>query len=235
MLQEVFFHTWISDFFKKVIVRLFTRGLFWALLLLVTIKVGQAQTSTNNTMSASEAQKLEAVLKEPMAGAGPQNMLITPGKVHWILEKQEPEKEPVIKGTVTFPDINFTIDLSFRRNLSQDLAASHIISLVFSDKSDTSTRLVKDFAGVEMRDNPGSQGKYLKGLSIPLEQNSYAIALFKTDFDIKSNLDLLKEYDWFSFPIMFSNGRTGFLFFSKGEEGIKIFDEALSTWAQNGH
>lgn len=199
--------------------------------------IAKAQTADmpnegNVTEQAKNIDNVEALLKEPVAGAGTRNMQETVGKVHWSLEKQGEDGEPVVKGIVDFPDINFSINIIFRRNLADDLAASHIFTLTFLDSSKEQTRIVRDFAGIELRLSPQAQGRFLKGLSIPVDSGIYAIALFKTDFDIKLNTELLKENQWFTFPALFENGRTGFLFFAKGKEGKKVFDEAFALWAK---
>ncbi len=233
MAQKVFLFSWIYCFFQQTFVRSAFQALCWAFLLIAPLNSVQAQEGTPEVLTKPGAEEphLEAVLREPMAGAGAQNMLITPGKVKWSLEKQGDNGEVLVRGVIDFPEINFHLDLTFRRNLSKDLSASHIFSLIFSDKSAQPTRKVKDFAGIELRVNPASAGKYLKGLSIPLEPEAYAIALFNSEFDIKSNVELLQEYDWFTFPVMFSSGRTGFVFFAKGVDGDKIFKEAFSAWS----
>ncbi|MDR1826699.1 MAG: hypothetical protein LBR29_00035, partial [Methylobacteriaceae bacterium] len=159
------------------------------------------------------------------------NILETRGGVHWSLDRVGKSAEPVVRGKVNFPDIAFDISITFRRNLSPDLAASHIFTLVFADHSERSSRTVKDFAGIELRLNPRFPGQFIKGLAVPLEPGTYAIALFKTEIDVHSNTELLTEYQWFTFPVLFENGQRGTLTFAKGESGNSVFKEAFDLWA----
>lgn len=194
------------------------------------LKNATAQDSQEETPPPADPSNVQAVLREPMAGAGENNLLITLGNAQWKLEQETPDSAPVVHGIIEFPTIQFSIDLTLRKNDLADIAASHIFSLKFIDKGKEQIRLVRDFGGIELREKDGITGSYLKGLSVPLEKENYAIALFKTEYDIRTNTELLLEYDWFSFPVMFNNGRTAFISFAKGNDGEAIFKEAFQAW-----
>lgn len=186
--------------------------------------------------TAPAAPPLEAVLLEPKAGASDRNMLETKGQVSWSLSPGKVQDgksgDPSIKGRIEFPEAKLILDITLRRNKDPSLAASHVATLVFSGADSINQRRVKDFGGIELRTTPAAGGKFLRGIPISLGDNAFGLALFKTDLDMRTNIDLLKTQNWFAFPVLYSSGGRATIVFSKGPNGEHVFADAFQTWGE---
>ncbi len=174
---------------------------------------------------------LEAALLEPKAGASERNLLETRGQVIWSLAPGKAgANDPVIKGHVNFPDARLSLDITLRRNTDPGLSASHVAILVFSGADSAGERKVRDFGGIELRLSPATPGKFLTGIPIPLGNNAFGLALFKTEVDMLANVALLKSRKWFIFPVRYVQGGRATIIFGKGEAGEKVFADAFQAW-----
>jgi hypothetical protein len=62
------------------------------------------------------------------------------------------------------------------------------------------------------------------------EDGTFQIALSATESDLTTNVEALRQKDYFLLPVVYQTGRHATIFFRKGKAGSKIFKKALRSW-----
>ena len=198
----------------------------------------------SSTSERSEAAK---------AGAGPGNLAIPVARRAALLMEapEEQSKVKTILGTVVWrvdnvsngpdeplsmavraevdiPDANLKADMTLQKNFDSSLPASHTIKLNFSVPAGSPLANIKQVT-VLLRREDTPMGEALKGITVPVTENSFLIGLSRGTGEA-SNLDLLRSREWFDIPIVLADGHIAKLTFEKGPSGRSAIDDTLASW-----
>ncbi len=134
-----------------------------------------------------------------------------------------------VHADLDVPDDKLKATIDIQKNNDPSLSASHTITIVFSLAPDSPTGGVKEISLPQLRneDNPG--GEPLKGIVVPIMDNSFLVGLSRGDAEAR-NIDLLKKLEWIDIPIMLNNGRIAKLTFEKNTSGTRAINDAFASW-----
>jgi hypothetical protein len=180
--------------------------------------------------SKSEPAMSHAVLihEDPL---DPQGKRYT-GTVVWHFEQGASSGTPsTIKGDVDF-DKRMNATLSLRRNIHTELPASHIIEVRFNWPDDTTYSGVDALMPVGMAATEWARSAVLSVQIAKVTPKFFMIALSATDVDMKRNIQLLKDKQWFYIPIVYNSGDRALLEIEKGADGERAFKDAFAAWGQ---
>ena len=134
-----------------------------------------------------------------------------------------------VHADIDVPDDKLKATIDIQKNSDPSLSASHTITFVFSLAPDSPTGGVKEISLPQLRseDNPG--GEPLKGIVVPIMDNSFLVGLARGDAEAH-NAELLKKLEWIDIPIMLNNGRIAKLTFEKNTSGTRAINDAFASW-----
>ncbi len=155
------------------------------------------------------------------------------GTVVWRIENvsggpEEPLRN-AIEAEVTIPDEKLQALIVVQKNFDATLPASHTVRLSFTLAAESPLGGIKQISALQMRREDTPTGEALKGVTVPITENSFLIGLAKGDAEAH-NLDLLRAREWLDIPILLANGRIAKLTFEKGPFGQRAIDEAMASW-----
>ena len=75
-----------------------------------------------------------------------------------------------------------------------------------------------------------SAGTPLAKLAVKATNDVFVIELSTSDADVRRNIKLLKESQWFDIPIVYINGSRAIMAVEKGSPGDRDFSEAFAAW-----
>ena len=106
-----------------------------------------------------------------------------------------------VRAEIDIPDADLQATMAIQKNFDSTLPASHIIKLNFTMRPDSPLANVKQVS-VLIRREENQTGEALKGITVPVTENSFLIGLSRGDGEA-SNLDLLRSPNgsisrWFS-------------------------------------
>ncbi|WP_426422616.1 caspase family protein [Bradyrhizobium genosp. A] len=180
--------------------------------------------------TASVAGLPRAVLYEEVPGTNEQKFA---GTVIWHTEPGETsdgKSEPVVHADIEIPDRRTKMTLSLRRNADPALHASHTIDLTVSTPTNPIGWQVSSIPGILMKANEQARGIPLAGLAVKVTDDAFLIGLSNVDADRVRNVKILKEQEWLSVPLVYSNQRRAILAIEKGQAGDQAFEAAFSSW-----
>jgi hypothetical protein len=134
-----------------------------------------------------------------------------------------------VRADIDIPEEKMRADMTFQKNLDSTLPASHTMKLRFVVQPDSALGNVKQINVFQMRRENTPTGDALKGIPVPITENSFLIGLARGDAEA-SNLDLMRTREWFDVPMLLANGRIAKLTFEKGPAGQRAFDDASASW-----
>ncbi len=155
------------------------------------------------------------------------------GTVIWQLDNVSSDSgQPpgtAVRADVDIPDDKFKASMTIQKNTDASLSASHTITIVFTVKPDSPTGNIKQISIPQLRREDNPNGEALKGILVPIMENSFLIGLSRGDAEA-TNLDLIKQREWFDIPILLGNGHVAKLTFEKNTSGGRAIDDALASW-----
>lgn len=196
-------------------------------------RVGAAPV-TEGADIVQETSNIEqrAFLIEQTALEPPNHQKRTVGGVVWKLEnKDAPQGRTisVIHGHATFPDADMALDIQINKNTDLSLSASHTILFRFSSISQSPAKQIKSFHHeMFMMAHSDMPAVKLEGGAVELDANSFVFALQ----DSPENMDIFKKLSWFRIFFIYESNQTALIYFEKGPEGQRVFEEALRNWEQ---
>jgi hypothetical protein len=155
------------------------------------------------------------------------------GTVVWRIESvSSGPDEPLrtaVGAEIDIPEEKLRSTVTLQKNFDSTLPASHTVKLLFAVPPDSSLGNIKGVTALQMRREDTPTGEALKGVTVPIMENSYLIGLTRGDAEA-SNLDLLRSREWLDVPMVLANGRAAKLTFEKGVSGQRAFDDAMASW-----
>jgi hypothetical protein len=133
-----------------------------------------------------------------------------------------------VRAEVDIPDANLKAAMTLQKNFDSSLPASHTIKLNFSVPAASPLANIKQVT-VLLRREDTPMGEALKGITVPVTENSFLIGLSRGTGEA-SNLDLLRSREWFDIPIVLADGHIAKLTFEKGPSGRSAIDDAMASW-----
>ena len=134
-----------------------------------------------------------------------------------------------VRADIDIPEKKLQASMTFQKNFDSTLPASHTMKLRFITPSDGPLGNVKQISVPQMRREDTANGDGLKGVPVPITDNSFLVGLSRGSAEA-TNLDLLRSREWIDVPMLLSNGRIAKLTFEKGPAGQRAFDDALASW-----
>jgi hypothetical protein len=133
-----------------------------------------------------------------------------------------------VRAEAEIPEEGLQAAIIIQKNFDSTLPASHTIKLRFSVRPGSPLANIKQ-VNVLLRRADSPTGDALKGITVPVTENSFLIGLSRGDGEA-SNLDLMRSREWFDIPIVLANGHIAKLTFEKGPSGRSALDDALASW-----
>lgn len=156
------------------------------------------------------------------------------GQVIWRLETVPGTTglPPVtaVRGSVSFPTANMTLELVFNRNRDAALPASHTIEVVFKPEGNRDG--VTEIGPIEARDQETQPGYQLRGAMVPIATNLFLVGLENNPATVARNIEALRDQRFFAFQFRMTNSKVGALLVEKGPTGDKVFREAIDAWGR---
>ncbi|MGP8232768.1 MAG: hypothetical protein ACLQL2_08910 [Methylovirgula sp.] len=134
-----------------------------------------------------------------------------------------------VHADLDVPDDKLKATIDIQKNSDPSLSASHTITIVFSVAPDSPTGGVKEISLPQLRNEDSPGGEPLKGIVVPIMDNSFLVGLSRGDAEAR-NADLLKKLEWIDIPIMLNNGRIAKLTFEKNTSGTRAINDAFASW-----
>ena len=197
-------------------------------------RVGAADgtSAPANAPAAAVAQKVVLYDEDPNDPKGKRYV----GSALWRTETVSPgpglAPELAIRADVEIPERHLRMTWSLRRNTDKALPASHTIEIMFTLPADFAEGGIGNVPGVLMKQDEQARGVPLAGLAVKVTNGYFLIGLSAVDVDVKRNIQLLKERDWFDIPVVYTSGKRAILALEKGTPGIRAFEEAFRAWGE---
>jgi hypothetical protein len=155
------------------------------------------------------------------------------GTVIWQVENVSSDSgQPpgtAVRADVDIPEDKLKTSLEIQKNTDASLSASHTITIVFTIAPDTPTGGIKQISLPQLRSEDSPSGAALQGSLVPIMDNSFLIGLNRGDAET-TNINLIKQREWFDIPILLANGRVAKLTFEKNASGNRAIEDALASW-----
>jgi len=195
--------------------------------------VASAPSSEAAQPGVAVAQRAVLLQEDP---ADAQKVIAKQGNVAWRLDTESPgsgqQLETVVKASFDFTDEKLHGEVVFRRNTDPALPASHTVEIRFTPEAGSPVGNVKAVGLLEAREDDHTRGTVLGGSQFPVSENLFLIGLSNAEPIRSSNIELLRDRNWFYLEVQFSSGRRGAVILERGDVGKRIFKEALAAWQQ---
>jgi hypothetical protein len=198
----------------------------------------QTQTATNATVQKTPdtgsnvpvAYRAALLVEAPEE---PNKIKTYVGTVIWQVENVSSDSgQPpgtAVRADVDIPEDKLKTSLEIQKNTDASLSASHTITIVFTIAPDTPTGGIKQISLPQLRSEDSPSGAALQGSLVPIMDNSFLIGLNRGDAET-TNINLIKQREWFDIPILLANGRVAKLTFEKNASGNRAIEDALASW-----
>jgi hypothetical protein len=134
-----------------------------------------------------------------------------------------------VRAEIDIPEEKLQVAMTIQKNFDGTLPASHTLKLMFAVPQDSPVSNIKQISVLQMRREDSATGESLKGITVPVMENSFLIGLARGDAEV-SNLDLLRSREWLDVPMVLANGHIAKLTFEKGPSGQRALDDAMASW-----
>jgi hypothetical protein len=134
-----------------------------------------------------------------------------------------------VRAEIDIPEEKLQVAMTVQRNFDGTLPASHTMKLTFTVPQDGPLDNIKQISVLQMRREDFATGESLKGITVPVTENSFLVGLARGDAEA-SNLDLLRSRQWLDVPMVLANGHIAKLTFEKGPSGQRALDDAMASW-----
>jgi hypothetical protein len=134
-----------------------------------------------------------------------------------------------VRAEIDIPEEKLQVAMTVQKNFDGTLPASHTMKLTFTVPQDGPLGNIKQISVLQMRREDFATGDSLKGITVPVMENSFLVGLARGDAE-SSNLDLLRSRQWLDVPMVLANGHIAKLTFEKGPSGQRALDDAMASW-----
>jgi hypothetical protein len=134
-----------------------------------------------------------------------------------------------VRAEINIPEEKLQAAMTVQKNFDGTLPASHTMKLMFAVPQDSPLGNIQQISVLQMRREESATGEPLKGITVPVMENSFLIGLTRGDAEA-SNLDLLRSREWLDVPMVLANGHIAKLTFEKGPSGQRALDDAIASW-----
>jgi hypothetical protein len=134
-----------------------------------------------------------------------------------------------VRAEIEIPEEKLQVAMTLQKNFDGTLPASHTMKLMFAVPQDSPLGNIKQISVLQMRREDSATGESLKGITVPVTENSFLVGLTRGDSEA-SNLDLLRSRQWLDVPMVLANGHIAKLTFEKGPSGQRALDDAMVSW-----
>jgi hypothetical protein len=134
-----------------------------------------------------------------------------------------------VRAEIDIPEQKVEAIMTLQKNDDATLPASHTMKLQFKFPRGSDWRGVQQIKVPQMRREEASTGESLKGVPVPIVENSFIIGLNRGTSEAV-NLDLLRSREWIDIPILLGNGYIAKLTFEKGQSGQRAINDAIAAW-----
>lgn len=140
------------------------------------------------------------------------------------------EAEPVILGEMDIPERGMSLDIKIKRNVDQDISASHLIEIGFKLPDGFSGKSVESIARFVMKETEESPGEPLVAVPVKAGEANFLIALDNLPQAVSVNTQLLRDASWIDIPLIYGTGKRALLTLEKGGTGERVFGQAFRDW-----
>jgi len=137
-----------------------------------------------------------------------------------------------VRAEIDIPEEKLQVAMTIQKNFDGTLPASHTLKLMFAVPQDSPLGNIKQISVLQMRREDSATGESLKGITVPVMENSFLVGLARGDAEV-SNLDLLRSREWLDVPMVLANGHIAKLTFEKGPSGQRALDDAMASWQRD--
>jgi hypothetical protein len=137
-----------------------------------------------------------------------------------------------VRAEIDIPEEKLQVAMTMQKNFDGTLPASHTMKLTFAVPQDSPLGNIKQISVLQMRREDSATGESLKGITVPVMENSFLVGLARGGGEA-SNLDLLRSREWLDVPMVLANGHIAKLTFEKGPSGQHALDDAMASWQAN--
>ncbi|HXN88126.1 MAG TPA: hypothetical protein VN890_02030 [Methylocella sp.] len=137
-----------------------------------------------------------------------------------------------VRAEIDIPEEKLQVAMTIQKNFDGTLPASHTLKLRFAVPQDSLLGNIKQISVLQMRREDSATGESLKGITVPVMENSFLVGLARGDAEV-SNLDLLRSREWLDVPMVLANGHIAKLTFEKGPSGQRALDDAMASWQRD--
>ncbi|MGH6800553.1 MAG: hypothetical protein ACRECZ_03890, partial [Methylocella sp.] len=123
-----------------------------------------------------------------------------------------------VRAEIDIPEEKLQVAMTLQKNFDGTLPASHTVKLMFAVPQDSPLGNIKQISVLQMRREDNPTGESLKGITVPITENSFLVGLARGQAEA-SNLDLLRSREWLDVPVVLANGHIAKLTFEKGPSG----------------
>ncbi len=134
-----------------------------------------------------------------------------------------------VRAEIDIPEEKLQAAMTVQKNFDGTLPASHTMKLMFAVPQDSPLGNIQQISVLQMRREDSATGESLKGITVPVMENSFLVGLTRGDAEA-SNLDLLRSREWLDVPMVLANGHIAKLTFEKGPSGQRALDDAIASW-----
>jgi len=134
-----------------------------------------------------------------------------------------------VRAEIDIPEEKLQVAMTVQKNFDGTLPASHTMKLIFTVPQDSPLGNIKQISVLQMRREDFATGESLKGITVPVMENSFLVGLARGDAEA-SNLNLLRSRQWLDVPMVLANGHIAKLTFEKGPSGQRALDDAMASW-----
>lgn len=174
------------------------------------------------------------LLEETPGGTSPPQSF--EGTVTWRTETFEAgpglPPEMGVRGVITIPERQISMDFVLRRNADQTLPASHTIELQFKLPQDFAFGGIASIPGIRVKPNQQAQGVPLAGLAVRVNPTLFLIGLSTVPAERQRNITLMQISPWFDVPFVYTNNKRAVILFDKGDTGEQVFQDVFSAWGE---
>ena len=135
---------------------------------------------------------------------------------------------PAINALVNVPERDLVVRVAFREIQNNGPDPGYLIEVQVDNMGDAELDSVPE---IILKPDLNRKGTSLIGSMVEVTANQFWIGLSEDGPDEAFNLSLIRDRDWIDIPLIFKDGRQGNLNIQKGDAGARLFEQAMTAWA----
>lgn len=157
------------------------------------------------------------------------------GRVTWTLVREPSAtggaEQSAIRGDVTIPQKNISLRLTIRRNTDPTIPAAYLVEVIYILPDNFAGGAIDKLREFTFKASEQSIGQPLNGVTAAkIGDNFFIYALSSLRPFVDGNLRLMKQLNWIRLVAQYKTGRVSELTFSKGAQGVEVFDKVFDEW-----